>query len=486
MKTLRYLSPAGDETWCLVGGNWQPADTIADGFVWLVTDLPEESFAEIKTPRLFGQDRSAYVDRQLAARFPESTYRMTLAAGGGDLLDRLAPTRHVLFGVDAGERIDAEIDALPQPIAAVVPMSMLLARFAQNRALPEDLFVVLPGEGSLRIVFLRARTPVLTRLTLTPNEPKAQLDEIVRTLRHLENNLGLRRGGEHAVLLLGDAGELAPLMTSQRLRLVELPKYQKQSPADWRIPLFDLALKDGTPQVAPMARRVGYLSSRLGRAARILALVIAVAGIGAVGSNLGSILSLIAQERGIAAAIQDLDGQIATVEGEIGSYGVAPDLLRNAIAIYDREIATVPPLERGFRLVADAISADPALRLSELQLRLILPSANTCGVDLTSEDGMKRPEATAPGVAKRRIEIGFDLTIPGSYGPRDRAQTVRLVSHRLTDVGGLSLWTDANKELSAGNLRGGTTVNAASRQGWCFTVPGMPSEDGVPAQEKGT
>lgn len=130
-------------------------------------------------------------------------------------------------------------------------------------------------------------------------------------------------------------------MASQRLRLVELPKYQKQPPADWRFPLFELALKDEALQVAPMARRVGYLSSRLGRAARVLAVVIAVAGIGAVGSNLGSILSLIAQERGIAASIQELDGQIAAIEGEIGRYGVAPDLLRNAIAIYEREIASV-------------------------------------------------------------------------------------------------------------------------------------------------
>ncbi len=214
--------------------------------------------------------------------------------------------------------------------------------------------------------------------------------------------------------------------------------------------------------------------------------MIALAGIGAVGSNLGSILSLIAQERGIATSIKELDGQIAAVEGEIGRYGVAPDLLRNAISIYDREIASVPPLEAGFRLVADAISADMALRLSELQLRLVLPSANTCGVDLTSEDGMKRPEATAPGVAKRRIEISFDLTIPGSYGPRDRAQTVRLVSQRLTNVDGVSLWTDANKELSAGSLRGGTTVSAASRQGWCVTIPGMPSEGVVPTRETGT
>ena len=279
---------------------------------------------------------------------------------------------------------------------------------------------------------------------------------------------------------------MAPLMSAQRLRLVELPKPLRPPPADWRFALFDLALKDGTPQVAPMVRRVGYLSSRLGRAARVMAVVIALAGIGAVGSNLGSILSLIAQERGIAASIQELDGQIAAVETDIGRYGVAPDLLRDAIAIHDREIASVLPLEAGFRLVADAISADPALRLSELQVRLISPSANTCGVDLTSEDGVKRPEATAPDVVKRRIEIGFDLTIPGSYGPRDRAQTARLVSHRLADVGGVSLWTDANKELSAGSLRGGSSVNAASRQGWCFTVPGVPSEDVVSAQEKRT
>jgi hypothetical protein len=95
VKTVRYLSPAGNETWCLDGGQWRPVDSVASGFVWLVTDLPEESFVEIKTPRLFGKDRSAFIDRQLAARYPESPYRRSLPVEGGELFDRLAPTRHV-------------------------------------------------------------------------------------------------------------------------------------------------------------------------------------------------------------------------------------------------------------------------------------------------------------------------------------------------------------------------------------------------------
>ena len=484
MKYLVYLSPAERQLWAKDGQGWQRVSGEPNGPVWVVSDLVEESFAAIKTPRLFGRDRTSYIARQLATRYPDTPYRTFLTPDQeGDLIGKIAPTRHILLGVDAAERLNAELDGTPNPVAGVWPVSMLLALLGRDRDLPADLFVVLPGPGTLRIVFLKNRTPVLTRLTLTPNQATAQVDEITRTLRHLENTQVVKRDRQiHPVLLLGDPGGFEAPMAAANLQRVSLPSWEKNPPENWHFPLFDLALKSPAGQVAPIARRIGYLSTRLSKAAGYLAVLLAFVGIAAAGGNLSTILALIGQNHSIVDLVQKLNLRIAEVDSEIGRFGVAPELVRAAIGVHQREIASVPALEDSLRLGAHAIRGDPALRLNDFQARLILPSGSTCGVDLTSEDGMKRPEATSPGVDKRRIEIGFEVAVPGTYGPRDRAQTVRMVSGILSNVDGLTFWKDANKDTASGSLRGGSVVGVATRLGWCLTVPGAAPES---AEAKG-
>jgi hypothetical protein len=477
MKSLLYLGQAGRQHWCRDGNVWRLADRVVGGYAWVVTDFPEEGLSEAKTPRLMGSDRVSFVQRQLEGRFPDSAYRSSVAAArSSDLLERLVPTRHLLFGIDAGPRLDAELDAIGVPVAGVWPMSMLLATLGAERSLPPNLFVVLPGPGALRIVFLKERTPVLTRLTLTPSEPKAQVDEITRTLRHLENTQGLPRGQEQSVLLLADPRDYEALMTASRLRLVQLPKFEKQPPTDWRLPIFDLALQNVPGQVAPITRRGNYLSARLGRAARYLSGMIAVVGLAAAAGNLSAILSLISQRQSIAESVQEMNARVAAVDADIARFGVSPELVRNAIAVHQREIASVPDLESSLRLIAAAIASDPGLRLTDFQARILLPSGSTCGLDLASEDGSQRPEAKSPEVAKRRVEIGFEISVPGTYGPRDRAQTLRMVSGSLEAAAGSMLWIDANKDLASGSLRGGTVVGTATRLAWCLTMPGVSAD----------
>lgn len=477
MSTVLYLSPGGRELWQRDKSGWRQIEASDRGHAWVVTDLSEESLQVATSPRLFGRDRSSFVERQLAARYPDSNYRGALVANRGtDIVEALAPTRNVLFGIDAAPRLDADLDALGVSVAGVWPMSMLLARLGQERSLPPSLFLVLPGPGTLRIVYVKDRNPVLTRLTLTPNEIKAQVDEIVRTVRHLENTQILPRGQQHPVLMLANIGSMDEVLSAAHLQPVKLPAYQKSFPLDWRFPLFDLALRSAPGQVAPISRRIGYLSNRLSKAARYLAVIIAFAGVAAAGGNVANILDLVGENRSIVESVQMQSLRLAEVESEISRYGIAPELVMTAIAVHQREIASVPTLASSLQLVAKAIGGDPALRLTEFQARLILPSASTCGVDLTSEDGMKRPEATSPGVDKRRMEIGFELAVPATYGPRDRAQTLRMVSGNLGNTDALTLWTDASRDIASGNLRGGTVVGVATRLGWCLTVPGAKPE----------
>ena len=88
----------------------------------------------------------------------------------------------------------------------------------------------------------------------------------------------------------------------------------------------------------------------------------------------------------------------------------------------------------------------------------------------TAAAGAASPEA---GSEKRKIELRFELAVPVTYGPRDRAQTLRSISGQLAGIEGLTLWQDANKDVSGGSLRGGSSLGTATKLSWCMSLPGI-------------
>ena len=483
MKYVLYLSPTERQLWSRDGRGWQRVSGAPQGHVWVVTDLVEESFAAIRTPRLFGLDRASYITRQLATRYPDTSYRSFLTPDQeGDLIGRIAPTRHILLGIDAAERLAAELDATPQPVAGVWPVSMLLALLGRDRDLPADLFVVMPGPGTLRIVFLKNRAPLLTRLTLTPNQPGAQVDEIVRTLRHLENTQVVQRGRhEHPLLLLADPGGLDEPMAAAHFKRVSLPRWEATPPGDWRFPLFDLALKSPSGQVAPLARRAEFLAARLGKASLVLAAVIILAGIAGAGNNLWSLFSMLNESRQVDASLQQINARIAEVELDIGKFGVAPETVRRAVALHDEELVSAPAIEPHMRLIANVMASDPNLRLKDLQWQLLAPGVLPCNATAAPDPAATGAPSPEAGSEQRKVELGFELAVPVSYGPRDRAQTLRNISGQLEGLAGVTLWQDANKDLASGSLRGGSGLGAATKLFWCMTLPGIAGAGDGPA-----
>jgi hypothetical protein len=486
MNYVLYLSPSDRQLWCKTAEGWELASGEPDGPVWVVADLAEESLTESKTPRLFGRDRTSFVERQVATRYPDTPYRGSmLNLRPDDLIGRLIPTQYVFFGIDAAERLNSELDAIKAPIAGVWPVSLLMGGLARDRSLYPDLFVVLPGKETLRIVYLKNRTPVLTRLTMTPNESGAQVEELVRTLRHLENTQVVPRDRKaNPVLLLGSSEGFVERLDAARMRLVDLPRREKQPVADWRHPLFDLVLKSPPGQVAPMARRVSYLSTRLSTLARNLAFLIVIAGLGAASSNLFSIYRMIEQRVMSSGMIEDLDQDISDLDANIARFGVAPDTVRRAITLYEDEISEVPGMESHLQMLSQVLSKDPNLRLRDLQWRLLPPGADPCLTTAAAIDAVAGADAKPPGSDQRRVELSFDLAVPETYGPRDRAQILRTISGDLSAIPESKIWQDANKELASGSLRGGTVLSTAAKLSWCLTLPGKvvasPPGDGGP------
>jgi outer membrane murein-binding lipoprotein Lpp len=472
MKTLLYLNSLDRQLWTKSARNWENIAEKSSGTVWVVTDLAEESFSEIKTPRLFGRDRETFIARQLAGRYPDTPFRgsMTLTQEEG-LLAKIIPTQHILFGVDGAQRLNAELDATTNPIAGLWPISVLMAQLGRDSALPADLFVVLPGPGSLRIVFLKNRTPVLTRLTSTANEVNAQVEEVVRTLRHLENTQVVPRGRqEHPVLLLAKTEEYKELLAAARFQLVGLSRLDKNPPEDWRFPLFDLALKSPPGQVAPLERRVEYLSGRLSKVAFVLSVVIGIVGVAAASSNLLSIFVTIKESSRISGAVEELNRQVADLEQKISALGAEPATVRRAIALRDKEIANAPSMATHFKIIGEVLARDSGLRLRELKWNLHVPGSQPC---LRVGESVPTPtsaEPTAPENVDQKVEVRFELAVPSTYGPRDRALALRAISGGLTSVQAITLLQDANKDLASASLRGGSGLGNEKKPVWCMTI----------------
>jgi hypothetical protein len=475
MIQVLYLTPGGSQWWRRDGKRWYPDTGSRErDRVWVVTDLAEESLAESKIPRLFGRDRAAMVQRQLNGRYPDSPFRGSFPNSGADgVLGTLAPTRYVFFGIDSAERLNHELDEIRNPLVGVWPISMLIGALAAHRSLPPDLFAVLPGPESLRIVFLKNRVPILTRLTLTPDRPQAQVDEIVRTIRHLENTQAIPRDRKaFPLFFLGDTGGIEPLLAAARLFLVEPYRRDTNQILDWRHALFDLAVRSPKGQIAPVARRVTYLSERVKRLARNLSILTIFAGIFAASNNLFAIYRMLEQHATITEKIENLDQEIDLLNAQIGRYGVSPDTVRKAVTLALAELDTVPQLEPHLKLLARGLAIDANLRMREFQWRLVPIGTEACPTAATvaAVSGTGEPQA---GSDLRRIEISFELGIPESYGPRDRALVLRSISAYLEGLEGAKVWQDANKEYARGSLRGGSIVSGATKLAWCFALPGV-------------
>ncbi len=469
MKSLLYLGPSGRQFWCHNQGGWH-ASSCADTAdpAWVVTDFAEESFAEVDMPRLIGRDRTAYIARQMASRFPETPYRSALNLGHrSGLIGRMTPSRQIFLGVNNAERLEAELGT--QTIAGIWPISLLLALFCQSRSLPANLLVVLPYPDALRIVFLKERAPVLARLAPTPGDTATQIEEIIRTRRYLENIRAIEREQVCPVLLLGSTEPFAQPLAAAQFQLVAPPHpWDRHPPSDWRLPLFDLALKSPAGQVAPVSRRTDYLAQRLRRGALAASAICLLAGLWAASSNLSAIFNTLGEQERAQQTARQLRADIARLEQETARFDVDPELLRRAITLDDEEIVSVPTPARHLLTHAQALAETPGPRVRQLQWQILPTSAKACSKSASTGNPEPAPEAAG----QRRAELAFALALPTDFGLRDQAQQVRRMSQQLARIEGAQIIQDPASELDRGIPLSSTGGADASSHTWCLALPG--------------
>ncbi|MBP9712330.1 MAG: hypothetical protein KBD60_01400 [Sterolibacterium sp.] len=500
--TLLHLTSAGAQRWQRTRQGWQalPADTPIDPLnpLWVVTDLAEESFVDIEIPRLYGRDRGDLIERQLATRFPDTLYRTRLnLAHSPGLAERMAPTRHTLFGLGGADKIDALFDANTDshtgadtlPIAALCPTSLLLTHLGRHKSLPADLFIILPSPQALRIVVLKNRLPVLTRLVTVAADAAQQAEEIIRTHRYLENTRVLVRGAPPPpTLILGDRTAYSAPLAAARFELIAPPPpWSSQPPADWRFPLFDLAVqKQPFGQLAPIRRRTVYFTQTLRRLAYRATLASLLTGAVAAGFNVDELFTHLNEKSQNQHTTEQMNQQLAELEQHSARFGVSHDFMQRALALQQNEITDAPAFDRQLRQIAHALD-DPDtarnIRLSHLEWRLLPAGATACEKWRTSaapdtpgspqeapaaEPSTTETTATPPSQA----EIQFELLL-GASSPRVRLETLRRLSARLHALDGIKLFNDPSTTLNKETLRGGAQADSSDKNpSVCLSLPG--------------
>ena len=473
-KFVLHLTASGQGLWCKSPTGWAPHSGPATGPIWVVTDLAEETLIEIQIPRLFGQDRQRFIARQLANRFPDTAYRAALPASAqASLMDRLAPPRQTLIGLDAAPRLDAVLDSIATPVAGVWTTSMLLAQIGSHKKLPPDLFVILPYDDGLRILFIKNRVPVITRSIRDAPTMPAQVAEIVRTLRHLENTRVLERTGErHSLLMLGGSKEMLDLLALDKLTQVPMPT-TASPPADWRFALFDLAVKSPPGQLAPLGRRTVFVAAQLSKLSYVMAALVLTVGV-AAGS--GAALDILAGRDKldtIKQQTQRLNRDVAQLDKKIAAFGVDAETVRQALQLDDNEIATAPVLQNHLSQLARVVDQQPSLRLAKLAWRVLQPGQVACtNRTRTGAGPAALPEPIKPAAGQSMVEIILQVQRSADQGLKAREQSIAELSSNLATLPGATVLLDPAKALSQTALTGGAAVSVGTGDGdpWCLTL----------------
>jgi len=480
VKTILHLSPDGDQYWQKAKGQWLNVEPPGRGSICVVTDMAEETLTDIPVPRLYGSDRAKFITRQLLSRFPETPYKTALPTGTqSGLLDRLAPLRQTLLAIEAKERIDQALDKVNAELVGIWSTSGLLARLGSTSAFPKNFFMVVPGKQSIRILFLKNRVPIISRLIREGGNGQLVAVEIIRTLRHLENTKVIERGGEQPpVLVLGNSEGVGKGLADERLQFIEAPKAHQQAvTSDFKFALFDLAMQSPPGQLAPLSRRTAHVATSLSRWAFAIA---AGAAVLALWPLIGSYTS-VRDDRALMvrsqATLADLSRKLRTTENAIAAYPVASELIKAALRIERDELRGAPAMPEQLGWISTALGVDPSLRLTKMEWSIETPGAVLCQKEpLTS--AMPAPAApptlaaSEAGLALPGSQIRFDVLLPAGLTGKARVNLSAAVSDKLAKIPGVDLQQNPAIVPADSSLAGGSKpVDASSGPAtWCLVV----------------
>jgi hypothetical protein len=164
-------------------------------------------------------------------------------------------------------------------------------------------------------------------------------------------------------------------------------------------------------------------------------------------------------------------------EQKMAGFGVGAEVVRRAVALEREELASAPQLKASLLQLARAIAPHEAVRLGQLNWRLLPAGRAACAGGASGVAAATEAAPTSEPVAQttapaRRLEVSFDLTPPQEQAATARAQMVASVSAALAKGEGVSLHRDPARELPQATLSGGASSSDRDKPlSWCLSLP---------------
>lgn len=489
MKTVLFIDSSGSRYFQRTSGQWRPVDgPTSKDTLWVLVNLPDESLEVIDLPRLYGSDRLSFLERRLAAAFPESNCRAAHTLSGG----LLAPGKVMLTGLSSAEETTAQLADLDTHVVGLWGAAALLTMMAKGVGSAGAL-VVLPSPQAMRILVLKEGVPVLTRYV--HSDASSNADEILLTHHYLENQRIFTRGKPPPVLFLGDAAAVEARLGSAGLNLLPVPKgLLPKGEAGWLHPFFEKLVSSPPCQLAPLPLRARYVVRNVRWAAYAGAVLSLCAG-GYFGQGeIRDVMVLRERVEALQIEEQGAGAERERLVGLIAKSGADPELVRRATQFEAQEITAAPSQEAFLPLAAAIIAEVPAARVQTLSFRLAANGEAVCQAkgelstgsnpveEAPSVDGSG--EVTAGGL--RLAEVQLTVALPEDLSPRARSEARQRISQAVQAVAGVKLLQDPVLAARKAVLSGGLGANSGlAEDRWCLSVPWQPTETTPSAATEG-
>lgn len=465
MKTVLLIDSAGPRYFQRRENYWVPCAAPArKDRLWVLFDLPEETLESIDMPRLFGNDRSRYIERRLAASFQDSPYRCAFPLTG----NAFSPGRMMLDGTSAAKELDNHLAGLDTTLVGIWGCAALLALMSKKSA-PPDVMLVLPAAHQLRIVVMKNACPVLTRCV--QHEGDSDAKEILLTRQYLENQRIFERGKAPPLLYLGDSAALVERLNKGGIQLLPPPKnFTPSAKSGWLHPLFERLTANPPCQLAPLPMRARHLSGMLGTLAYLGAAASLMTALFINESEIRAWLDLRERKDMFAADIDRASAERDRLADIIAQSGADPELVRKATQFEMQEIGAAPGARQFMRIAAAAIAKVPDARVGDLAFRVNQNPANNCA---TSGGGQTAP--AAEDGAARHAEIAFGITLPAEAAPSAKHEMRKQIAASLAAIDGLKVLRSPLDHARTSVLKGGFSSAEESNEAWCVSIPWQPA-----------
>jgi len=434
---IHYISDNSSAIWSLQDGQLVEGDATPGSSAVVVLDIADEAHTLEKMPIVRGTgDAALLMRRRLDREFP-GVKLTTLLRVRKRSQEAMADV--VMIAADTAARHSAALAALADQysLRGVYTPAMLVAEWLRRAGQTDRrVLVVIPTPAGLRLVFVDAGRPLLSRL-MSRIDGDAAAVEIGRTVQYLHNTQRVSRDNPVDILFWGMEESLIEdcRPAGDAYRIVATPNAPDLADpvrGGFQALLQLVATRPPREQLAPPALRVGWtaiLARRWSRgiAAAVLALGIALAAwfMHSAAALRVATASLMEQEAQTIARRADID---AALQLQGLSLQQALDLPEAAAALQAGQL----PVREAFEIAGRIFGAQQAISLETLEFQ----SAPLAG--LQEPNTVCGNEQVAP-VAR----LAAKFTVPAQLGIRERAQALDAVRDALLAPGPWRSTSDA-------------------------------------------